>query len=142
MEAKLKKWIAATGKVDKHFKRAVKANEEEIIDANTAQLSTGKDSLGEFLDDYLFDSYAKMKKAMGSNAPLGVPDLKLEGDFYEGFVIKYAGSEMWITSTDDKTSHLKEKYGDDIFGIAQEQLPTLSPLILESFLISFNNELL
>lgn len=142
MEEKLKRLIAATSDVDKLFKRAVEDNETEILDANTAQLSKGKDSLGAFLEDYASDSYAQLKKAMGSKAPLGTPDLYLEGDFYAGFVLKWTGSDFFITSTDQKKDRLKAKYGEDIFGLAQESIEELAPLLLESFQIAFKNELL
>lgn len=141
MEAQLKKWIAATGNPDKLFKWAVLDNETEVLDANTAQLSKGKDSMGAFLYDYLSDDYAKFKKALGSQAPLGTPNLYLEGDFYEGFVLRYNDSVFEITSTDEKRDKLVQMYGEDIFGLAQEQLPELAPLILESFQIAFRNQL-
>lgn len=141
MEAKLKRWIAATGNPDKLFLGAVKDNETEILDANTAQLSVGKDSMGRLLEEYESDAYAKMKKGppFNSKAPMGIPNLYLEGDFYEGFTLKYSGYEMTITSTDVKTDRLVAKYGEDIFGLSEEQLKNLS--ILESFLIAFRNEL-
>lgn len=133
MERKLNKWISALRNVDDIFRGTVLENQEEILDANTSQLEMGKDSLGNFLYDYASDAYAQFKIAHGSKAPLGTPDLKLEGNFYDGFVLKYEGKGIVITSTDEKTDKLIKKYGGDIFGLADEQLDILKPQLIASF---------
>lgn len=133
MERKLNKWISALRNVDDIFRGTVLENQEEILDANTSQLEMGKDSLGNFLYDYASDAYAQFKIAYGSKAPLGTPDLKLEGNFYDGFVLKYEGKGIVITSTDEKTDKLIKKYGGDIFGLADEQLDILKPQLIASF---------
>jgi len=133
VERKLNKWISALRNVDDIFRGTVLENQEEILDANTSQLEMGKDSLGNFLYDYASDAYAQFKIAHGSKAPLGTPDLKLEGNFYDGFVLKYEGKGIVITSTDEKTDKLIKKYGGDIFGLADEQLDILKPQLIASF---------
>jgi hypothetical protein len=121
----LRRLATALNKREEIFKRAVKDNETEILDANTAQLSKGKDALGNFLDQYASDTYAQFKKTVkGSQAPLGIPDLHLEGDFYEGFVLKFDGAEGIIDSTDSKAGDLAHKYGQDIFGINWDEFDT------------------
>ena len=127
---------------DKMMDRAVMGNKEEILDSNTAQLSKGKDSLGQFLDEYTLAAYAQFKKSLGSEAPLGIPDLKLDGDFYSGFTLQIEGEDYRITSEDDKTVDLTNRYGADIFGLTEERLQEIRPLILESLLIQLRNELL
>lgn len=99
------------------FQRAVLDNEAQILDANTAQLEKGEDALGDLLDEYAWDWYAEMKQAEGSQAPFGIPDLKLEGDFYNGFILKRDGDKFFITSEDSKRDDLVNKYGEDIFGL-------------------------
>ena len=129
-EAKVRKMARTLRNVDEIFKRAVFDNEAQILDANTAQLEQGQDALGNLLDEYSQDWYAKMKKAEGSKAPFGIADLKLEGDFYDGFILKYDGSKFFITSTDSKRDDLAAKYGADIFGLQSFDKIDL----LESFL--------
>ena len=127
--------------LDELINRAVLDNKEEILDLNTAQLSKGKDSFDRFLEEYVSDAYAKFKKALGGQAPLGIPDLKLEGDFYEGFTLIVEGQDYRVTSTDDKTDRLVEKYGQEIFALSEESLQEIRPQILESLLKFTRNEL-
>lgn len=141
-ESKIKKWTSNFKKVDEYFRRAIVENQEELLDLNIAQLESGKDSLGAFLDQYASDAYAKFKKFHGSQAPLGIPDLKLEGDFHSGFILKADGSEFIFTSTDEKKDRLVDKYGEDIFGLSEDSLSSIREVILESFLTHFRNGLL
>ena len=43
------------------------------------------------------------------------------GAFYAGIFAKVEGEELVIDSTDGKSGDLKEKYGDDIFGLLNEE---------------------
>lgn len=142
MIGKLQRMRTALTKVDPIFQRAVLDNEAEVLDANTAQLEVGKDSFGRLLDRYASDEYARFKQFWGSKAPMGIADLKLEGDFYSGFVIVRKGADLIITSTDEKKDKLRDKYGEAIFGIAEDQMGELKSLLLESFLTILRNELL
>jgi hypothetical protein len=139
----LSKRIKSTiGKLDELMMRAVMDNDTEVIDANTAQLSTGKDSLGDFLAKYESEDYAQFKQAIGSKAPHGVADLKLTGDFHSDFMMKRQGDEVLIRSKDEKAPKLERQYGLEIYGIAPEQLPEVAPLISESLTNLLRNELL
>lgn len=100
--------------------RAVLDNKEEIVDANTASLSAGKFPDGDQMPDYRSVSYSEFKQSIGSQAPLGVTDLKLTGAFHSGFYLKATGQGYEIGSTDSKSSELEAKYGSDIFGIAKD----------------------
>lgn len=142
MEAVVNKWLAAFRNVDEFFKRAIVANQEEILDSNVAQLREGRDSFGEFLEEYASDDYAQFKKAMGSQAPFGIPDLILEGDFTEGFILTYKGDSFYFDSTDEKRNHLVDKYGQAIFGLSFKSQTELTPQIAASFLKFFRNGLL
>lgn len=128
--------------VDKMVNRAVLENKEEILDANTAQLSQGKNKLGAFLDEYVLDAYSEYKKFLGSKAPYGIADLYLEGNFYEGFFISEDGENWTIFSSDSKADELANKYGIDIFGLSEESLQQIRPLILESLQNQLRYELL
>lgn len=98
-----------------------------ITGMNKEQLSIGHDATGEYITpEYSSSFYATVKKnQLGSNAPLGTPDLKFSGDFYRGFKILIGATEVTITSTDIKTLQLEGKYGD-IFGLEPESLAELS----------------
>jgi hypothetical protein len=128
--------------VNELIDRAVLDNEAEILDANTAQLSQGKNAFDQFLEEYATQAYAQFKKAIGSQAPLGIPNLLLEGDFYSGFTLTVNNGEYIIDSTDEKTTDLTNKYGIDIFGLSEESLREIRPLILESLQNLIRNELL
>lgn len=121
--------------------RAVFDNETEIINLNTAQLSRGIDSLGKFLEEYASEEYAKFKKSIGSEAPLGTPNLKLDGNFYEGFRLFKDDDNYIIFSDDEKTNSLVFKYGSDIFGLTEESIIINKPNLLESYLIEFRKSL-
>jgi len=138
----LNKWKKATSNIDRIFIRAMLDNETEIIDANVAQLEVGKDSLGQFLDHYAYDSYAQFKQSIGSKAPFGIPDLILEGDFTSGFILRQSDNVFVIESTDEKMDHLRDKYGDDIFGLSDESLGELKRELVVSFIKYFRYELL
>ena len=140
-QASIGKWAKALSKPEQYFIGAVVENREEILDLNISQLEVGKDSLGELLERYALDEYAQFKQALGSQAPFGTPDLKLEGDFHSGFVLIVDGREIRITSTDDKTGDLAHKYGQDIFGLTGDSMDTILPSLLQSWLNLFRNEL-
>lgn len=142
MEAVVNKWLTAIRNTDLYFKRAIIENQEEILDLNVAQLKQGRDSFGEFLDEYASDDYARFKQAIGSQAPFGKPDLILEGDFTEGFVLEYRGDSFFFNSTDEKRNHLVDKYGEQIFGLSFKSQTEITPQIAESFLKYFRNGLL
>lgn len=142
MERKIQKWIDATGNPSKLFFGMVLDNETEILDANTSQLEQGKDAMGNFLENYLSEDYARFKQVLNSSPPFGVPDLYLEGNFVEGFVLRWEGNVFNITSTDWKTNKLVQMYGEDIFGLMDESLLELKPMMIESFLKIFRDELL
>ncbi len=122
--------------------RAVMDNDDEIIDANTAQLSTGKDSLGDFLAEYSSEEYAQFKQSIGSDAPMGVADLKLDGDFYSDFMMQREGKEVAIRSKDEKAPKLEKDYGLEIYGLAPERVPEVAPLVVESLQKFIRDELL
>ena len=141
VEKRLQKWINALSNPDDLFHGMVLDNEATILDLNTSQLEQGMDALGNFLTEYMSDAYAEFKQHLNSQPPLFVPDLKLEGNFHDGFILKWEGKEVGITSTDHKTDKLIKKYGSDIFGLTDESMSELKDYMLESFITLFRNEL-
>jgi hypothetical protein len=105
---------------------AMDRRKEEFIDLNVSQIEKGQTKTGAMITpEYESDHYATLKKAMGSQAPIFVPDLKLTGDFLSGmYAEKYIGtteesSGLFIGSHDDKAGKLEKKY-DNIYGISPE----------------------
>ena len=137
-ESSIKQMTRTLRNTDKLFKKAVLDNEAQILDANTAQLEHGQDALGNLLEEYHQDWYKEFKQREGSQAPFGIPNLYLEGDFYDGFILKYDGSKFEISSTDSKRDALAAKYGEDIFGLQSFDKIDL----LESFLIYLRDGML
>lgn len=120
---------------DKYIDDFFKSIEPDLIDANTAQLDDGMNSLGFQLPPYANPEYARMKGR-------AIPDLKLTGDFREAFFVKSIGDVLKIDSTDDKRVKLIKKYGLDIFGLTEDNLNKLiEEQILPDFLMFLNRKL-
>lgn len=140
MEQVVGKWRTAIRNVDEIFRRAIVENQEEILDLNIAQLEQGKDSLGNFLMEYESSTYDEFKKkVLGSKSPPMIPDLKLEGDFHEGFILRYQGDFFVFTSTDEKKDRLVAKYGSNLFGLTVESQTEINPELARSFLKHFRS---
>lgn len=104
--------------------RVIKQNEELFIDANTGQLMAGKDNNDNPIEPpYASALYAAFKLTLN---PAGVVDLKLTGDFHESFVLRTNQFPLLIGATDPKTEDLRNKYGDDIFGITEQGLAEIN----------------
>jgi hypothetical protein len=125
------------------FAEVIEENKEYIADLNTSQLEKGKDSNDENISpDYLYPEYAKLKMSMGSQAPLGVPNLKLTGEFHEGFFAE-PGKDggIFISSKDSKTGKLTKKYSTNIFGLMDKSKADLKTVTLPNFLTKIRHEL-
>ena len=120
---------------DRYIEDFLKSIEPDLIDANTAQLDDGMNSIGFQLPPYASPEYARMKGR-------AIPDLKLTGDFREAFFVKSIGDVLKIDSTDDKRDKLIKKYGLDIFGLTDESLNRLiEEQIFPDFLMFLNRKL-
>ena len=107
--------------------KSIRANEAYIVDLNTSQLMNGKDSMGKFLTPYRNPNYAALKRAIYN--PRGVTDLRLSGDFHDGFFINANRFPVVFDSRDEKTELLTSKYGNDIFGLDKENLGNLASFV-------------
>ena len=91
--------------------RVIKENESYAIELNLQQLDAGKDRLGIRLPPYT-PAYAEFKGRK-------IPDLKLTGAFWDGFTLLTEKFPVTITSTDEKTLKLVERYGSNIFNLSE-----------------------
>jgi hypothetical protein len=122
---------AVIDSIDNIMIEAAISNKEEIADLNISQLEKGITSKGTMIEpEYANEDYARLKKAMGSRAPKGTPDLKFEGDFYSGFFVERKGDQLLVDSSDEKSFALETKY-EGIFGIAPENSENLTDIIIE-----------
>lgn len=125
---------------------AMVAEDSAIIDLNVSQLEEGINAEGTVVGKYASDEYARHKQSIGSKAPFGIVDLKLEGDFHSGFYAdSYFGSNpdasgLFINSRDSKTGKLESAYSG-IFGIAPDNKDELQELTLPLITNTIKNEL-
>jgi hypothetical protein len=103
--------------------------EDEVVEANKAQLFEGKKSDGSNMPPY-------------ANKP-GKVRLYDKGFFYQGFFVKRTGSfPIVIDSGDDKRDMLVARYGEQIFGLDKIALAELvKDHILPAFIKKIKNEL-
>lgn len=91
----------------------------ELIDINTDEqlYEKGIDSLGQSLQEYTaFTKQIKRQKGQ----PTDRTTLKDTGDFYDAFKLDSKTFPFGVTSTDPKTEELEFKYGEEIFGLTEE----------------------
>lgn len=125
---------------------AMVAEESAIIDLNVSQLEEGINAEGSIVGEYASDEYAQLKQSMGSKAPMGIVDTKLEGYFHSGFYTEpYLGSNpdasgLFIDSRDSKSEKLESAY-PGMFGITSQNAPILHELLLPHIQKQIKNEL-
>lgn len=101
-----------------------------LIDIITSQLLNGVDGNGEFLQAYRSKDYAEMKLLLN---PKGVTDLKLTGNFWEGFYSIVKKFPIVINSKDEKRGELVKKYGDEIFWPGEDGKELFIQFVEQSF---------
>lgn len=127
--------LANTSLVD-FVKEALVLNEDIVIFLNQMQLFNDSEKAdGESLREYASPSYALWKNSRNKGPGYGNPDLYDTGSFYRGFTLKVSGWEFEIDSTDSKSSDLKSKYGNTIFGLNQQHLSELGKEYLQGQII-------
>ena len=118
-----------TLKLDQLMRETIKDNDKVLITVNRSQLRGGFDAEGKQLKQYRSIRYAKAKQKLSSyKAPFRIPDLYLTGSFQNNMNLRVSGSEWDISSSDNKAEGLYRKYGE-IFGIAEQNLPTVQRIM-------------
>lgn len=93
----------------------------DIEALNKNQLYHGLRSDGyEIHPPYANKYYSRKKRAMNQKAGAGIPDLFLTGSFYKGFQVSVTKDTFEVDSVNDKSSSLKSKYSDKIFGLTND----------------------
>lgn len=130
--AKLQRNFAALSEqLDKIVLDSAMELKSSLADLNVKQMEKGIGSDDEPIKpEYQSAEYAKAKKAIGSQAPSGTPDLKVTGAFHSGVeaIKKDKAIVMW--STDEKTPKLDKKYPKAL-GLSRKSRTELKPDLIE-----------
>lgn len=138
----LQKIEGAIRKLPQFELQVLKELEPEIVDLNVEQLSKGVSSEDEPMrPEYQSSAYATFKKSIGSKAPLGTPDLILEGDFTGAFNVEIRGDQALLDSRDSKTPELEAKY-ENIFGLTKTSREKVSQMAVDLLTNLVENEIL
>jgi len=103
--------------IPRESKIAVGKTTEGMIALNKEQLQAGIGADGKRIGKYRSWHYAQMKNAMNPLPGLGNVDLILTGSFSDSFQVDINGEDIERIATDSKTSDLIGRYGDDVFGL-------------------------
>lgn len=116
-------------------RKGIEANQEIIIDLNISQLKKGEDSDGRKFPEYANEDYYKTKGAQGLLFQAGKHyNFILEGNFTEGFILKFQGNNAIIDSTDNKKDRLVDLVsGWSIFGLQENSMKELNEYLFEFF---------
>lgn len=119
------------GSLDRLVIQSAMELKSSIADLNVKQLEQGKGSDDANLEpEYASSSYAKLKKAWGSQAPEGTPNLKVTGAFHSGIEAIDKGKAIVMWSTDEKTAKLDKKYPKAL-GLNKASKTELKPDLIE-----------
>lgn len=105
--------------IDKEAKVAIAKTTNDMVKLNQEQLTYGLRADGKKIGHYRNSEYAAMKNAMNPLPGFGFVDLILTGAFYESFEIDVNGDELERFATDSKADSLIDKYGDEVFGLTE-----------------------
>lgn len=95
----------------------------EVLSFNRGQLYMGEDNKGRLLSPmYRSQAYADFKESLNPKPGYGIPDLFVTGEFYNSIQIKVNPSQFTFTifSENSKAPKLERKYGQNIYGLNEE----------------------
>ena len=112
---------------DMYVEEVIRDNEQIIINLNRQDqlYNKGITSTSKDISSYRPYKSLTIKIKQEKGQPTDRVTLRDRGDFYEGFYVRYFEAGFLINSTDEKTKKLKAKYGEDIFGLTNENLSNL-----------------
>lgn len=120
-------------------KKITLSNSQKIIELNRSlQLfQKGIDSEGNPLKPYSPNTVVFKRQ---KNQIFKHTTLKDTGMFYNGFRVIVENNILYITSTDEKTDELMDKYGKNIFGLTRDNRITLFDEIIRPDLCDYLNK--
>lgn len=111
---------AKTINIDQIALKNAKANSGLISDLNRQQLTVGENSKGQDVGQYTTARYASFKKRIGSQAPVGVPDLKVSGNLYEKIFTEVSPQTITINTKAEYGKYNEKRYGKEIFNLQDQ----------------------
>jgi len=118
-------------RVDELVLKSAMELKSSLADLNVKQMEKGIDSDDNPIEPpYATLEYSKLKKAIGSQAPEGTPDLKVTGEFHRGVEAIKKGNAILMWSTDEKTPKLDRKYPKAL-GLNKKSKTELKPDLIE-----------
>lgn len=109
----------STGSLEPIVDSAIIETEKELLDLLRSQLSHGEKGDGQ-MPLYMNEKYAEYKQRIGSEAPFGIVDLKLTGNFQRKLRLIMTKKGARIRSYDKKKSELLNHYGKEIYELNVE----------------------
>ena len=95
---------------------ALSATMPQYVERNRKQMQEGKGKTKN-IGRYRSPEYARFKANLYPTAGLGNVDLQLTGSFQSMMKAEISGSDILVTSDDDKAGDLEAKYGGQIYGL-------------------------
>lgn len=111
-----KKMNAFVDNINVNVAIAVENVEDQLLKFNEDQLAMGKNKKGSNISPLYSEAYAKKKG-------FSIPDLKLTGDFIAARFVSVNENDLtyFVGSEDDKTTHLLERYGEDVLSVPENK---------------------
>ena len=93
----------------------LRENEELINSRIREQLIVGENGKGQDVGKYKSSYYARFKKRIGSQAPLGTVDLKLSGELHDKLFTEFKDFKTETDSKVEYSKYQKKRYGKTIY---------------------------
>lgn len=114
-------------------------HESQILDLNRRQMFAGNDANGNAITPEYTPFTVSIKQEKGQ--PFDRVTLNDTGAFYQSMFLQPFDNGFEFEATDEKTAELKEKYGENILGIAESDLDDAAEIIKETLIESYADEL-
>lgn len=111
--------------------QSIDATRFDFVKFQKYQMMMGYRANGDRIGKYRNKSYAAMKFAQNPLAGYGWIDLRLEGYFQDDIFIDVRSNSVVISSMDEKTNDLIDRYGPSIFGLNQPSAEEYAVLYLQ-----------
>ncbi len=98
----------------------VKLNSGLIKTRLQEQLTVGENGESRDIGKYKSNRYSRLKRAIGSQAPFGIVDLKYTGLLYEKITVKVSDKEVISDSLVPYSKYQIQRYGKSIYDIQDE----------------------
>jgi len=92
---------------------------DKIVERQQERIFSGLDKNGNQIEPAYTPFTINMKKLF--DQPFDRVTLKDTGDFYKSMFIERKGNDVIFSSKDEKTEKLTTKYGEEIFGLSEDE---------------------